>query len=79
MNDGHAVLSNVFDRECDLLPLESDPRAMIRDMDPTENLDQGRLPRAVLPDKAMNFAGKDRQIHVSENGDACETFGDISH
>jgi len=44
-----------------------------------ENLDQGRLARAVLADEGMDLAGQDGQIDAGESLRAAEALGEPAH
>jgi hypothetical protein len=44
-----------------------------------QDLDQGRLPRAVLAEDAVDLARKHLEIDAAECGDADERLGDAAH
>jgi hypothetical protein len=62
--------------EDDRLTIEDD-LAAIRLIDPGEDLHQGALAGAVLPDQPEDFAGMDFEANVLQGEHAGEALGDL--
>ena len=64
----------------DLLFLSADSdHARIAAIDPGQDLHQGGLPRAVLPDETVHLAPAQIELRVLERPDAGKALGDIDH
>src|SRR2546425_529101 len=47
--------------------------------EPRDHVEERRLPGAVRPDDAEDFAGRDHERHVRDGDEAAEAFGDGAH
>ena len=64
----------------DVLFLSADPdHARIAAVDPGQDLHQGGLARAVLPDETVDLARAQLELRVLERADARKALGDIDH
>jgi hypothetical protein len=60
--------------ESDFLSRDFD-RSFVMRVNATENFDQRRFSRAVLPQQSVHFAGKDFQIDAAQGAHPAEAFG----
>ena len=65
-------------REVDLLAVERD-RALVRAVEAGEDVREGRLPRAVLAEQRVHFAGRGLEVDVVVRDDAREPLRDALH
>ena len=74
MHEAEALLGGPPGRERQIeLPAPDPERAGIRGVVAGENLDEGRLPRSVLPDECMNLARIELQPEVAQSAACRET------
>ena len=67
------------DGGADAPPVDEYIAAGIRAVDPADQLDKGRLARAILADERVHLARLDLQVGLVEHCDAGEGLGEVAH